>query len=179
MPRWKMLAGKFYYRGNKFVAGDVFEAPTEEVKSMRDILQPLDAVEDYAAQDEKDVPRNNLLAIHKGRGLWDVVNTTTDKKLNDRPLTKAEAQQLVDKEVVEEEVVEEEVEPAEVVDEEAPPIAADTETIPEKKQSDKWEKIVIDEPRTTSAGNKAKAAGDTKPVERKHRVPAGRRPKLK
>lgn len=175
MPRWKMLAGKFYYRGNKFVAGDVFEAPTEEVKSMRDILQPLDAVEDYAVQDEKDVPRNKLLAIHKGRGLWDVVNTTTDKKLNDRPLTKAEAQQLVDKEVVEEG----EPEPVDAGGEEAPSITVDTENIPEKRQSDKREKITIDEPKTASAGHKAKATGDTKPVERKHSVPTGRRPKLK
>ena len=165
MPRWKMLAGKFYYRGSKFVAGDVFEAPTEEVKHMRDILQPLDKIEEYMDESERDVPRNKLLAIHKGRGNWDVVNNSTNKKMNDRPLTKTEAQQMVDRLIVEAEAVPSpELEPSKEEDLEEKITTPDP--IEEKK----------DEPK--AATKPAKTTGSSKLVERKRSVLTRRRAKL-
>jgi hypothetical protein len=96
MARWKMLSGKFYFQGNKYIAGDVFEATPSQVKGIRNIIQPLDKIEDYMEPHEEDVPRTKLKAVHKGFGKWDVVNIAIDKAINDRPLNKAEALQLIE-----------------------------------------------------------------------------------
>lgn len=159
--RWKMLAGKFYFEGKRYAKGDVFEATTKEVQGVRDIIEDLDKVGEYQATMDDDVPRKKLVAVHRGFGKWDVLNTTTGKAINDHPLTKTDARLLVD----EMEDVEVQVAPV------APPMS------PTQRAA-----IVIEEEAkdgTSKPATEEKAIGDTKVVDRKRRVLVGRGSKPK
>lgn len=194
MARWKMLAGKFYYGGKKYVAGDIFEAPPFAVRGIRDILQALDRIEEYEDFHPDDVPRRKLKAIHRGYGKWDVYNTEMEKNVNDHPLTKMEAFHLV-----------EELEEKEAVDnaqqEERMKQKAQAALDAERKALEEEQKEPVEEekPKPKKKGKEvgvskdaAKDAveeddeedptleeetRDTKAVGRKRRVPIGRRPK--
>lgn len=158
MARWKMLSGKFYYKGKKYVAGDVFEASPYDVRGIRDIIQPLDKVEEYQDFQEDDVPRKKLEAIHRGFGKWDVVNNTTGENVNDQPLTKAEAKQLVENLLDEEEQQKAQAE-----------VAKEKEEL--KQEVDESKKEQKDGKEKPSY---KKTTGNSATVEKKRRIPIGR-----
>lgn len=159
--RWKMLAGKFYFEGKRYAKGDVFEATAKEVHGVRDIVEDLDKVGEYQAAMDDDVPRKKLVAVHKGFGKWDVLNTITGKAINDHPLTKSDARLLVD-----------ELEDVEVQTE---PVALPMSPTQRLAIQEVKEKEKLDEPSEPAE----KAPGDTKAVDRKRRVPIGRGTKSK
>jgi hypothetical protein len=101
MARYQMLVGKFYFKGRRYVKGDIFEAEPSQVKGIKNQIMPLDKVEDYQDLQEDDVPRTKLKAMHIGYGKWNVMNTETDEPVNDHPLTKMEALQIVEQNGVE------------------------------------------------------------------------------
>lgn len=180
MPRWKMLAGKYHVGGKVYKAGDEFVATTDQVRHMRDMLQPLDALEEYQDASDRDVPRQKLMAVHLGHGKWNVVNRDTDKAVNDHPLDKREAQQLVDKLIKEgearqfpktaEKLSMIELEPESSVQQEPEPE-------PESMQEPEPEEEKPEHVRAKGAPPK-KGAGNTRVVEGKRVVHTGRRAKL-
>ena len=152
MARWKMLVGKVNYKGNRYKAGDIFEAPPEDVRGMRDQLQPLDRVEESNPEFfAEPVPRKKLVAVHRGFGKWDVVNTELNQNLNDHPLTKDEAKQLAN-------------EMEKQWDEKL--AAKDVVKVTTEK------KVEVEKEDADDEGEKK--SGDTKTVARKRRVPIGR-----
>lgn len=169
MPRWKMLVGKFYRGGTVIKKGDIFEATLEQVKGIRNQLEALDAIEEYMAETDQDVPRRKLEAVHLGHGKWNVINSETGKVINDLPLDKRQAQQLVDK-LLTEPV---EAPPARV------PEVPEVKTIPESKNV--VEEKTEEEPPVDTKSKKPsvkKGTGDTSPVEGKRGLRPRRRTEL-
>jgi hypothetical protein len=172
MPRYKMLVGKFGFQGKKYRAGDVFEAEPFQVVGLGARVQPLDKIEDYQLPQDDDIPRKKLQAVHRGFGKWDVVNNATEENINDHPLTKVEAKQLV-----------EEIEAAELRKEEEARAVLEKEK-QEKEEEDKAEekpakKAVVkkvedaeDEKDAKTVDKKTTRSSST--VERKRRLPIGR-----
>lgn len=183
MARWKLLAGKFYLRGKRHTAGDIFEATASEIKGIRDIVEPLDRVEDYEEPSPEDVPRKKLEAVHRGHGHWDVINIETNETVNDHSLTKMDAKKLVDSLLdLEAEQAAHEAEKAKVEKPKSTPKKKPVAKKPaaEAKKVDtgaKAKKATGESAKDKSAaGDKSaeKAPGDSEAVGKKHRVPIGR-----
>lgn len=79
---WEVVSGK------KFALSEV----------LSDVADPIleDFEREEAPEEEAEDVYKNLLILHKGNGLYDVVNRVTQKRLNSVMLTKDEAQDLLD-----------------------------------------------------------------------------------
>ena len=70
--------------------GDIVECTREELGSA---LHKFDQLDPDPPPPEPSV---RLRAVHSGGGKWDVVNEVTKKKINEKPLNKQQALDLVD-----------------------------------------------------------------------------------
>lgn len=70
--------------------GDVVECTKEELHSVPHKFDQLDP------DPPPPEPSVRLRAVHRGGGNWDVVNEVTKKKINEKPLNKQQALDLVD-----------------------------------------------------------------------------------
>lgn len=90
--RMKPKAGFHYLRQNRREVtvrpGDVVRCTKEEIHGALDKFEQLDP------DPPPPEPKIGLKAVHCGFGKWDVINETTGVKINDKPLTKAEAREI-------------------------------------------------------------------------------------
>lgn len=69
--------------------------PGDEIDCERDELGgAIDKFEQLEPDPPPPEPKLGLKAVHRGAGKWDVVNEATGVKINDKLLTKEEAQEL-------------------------------------------------------------------------------------
>jgi hypothetical protein len=84
------------HKGIKYMPGaEVFEAFPQEVESFLDKLVCLDT---HPEEDEQHAgpPRDALRIVEtENAGLFDLINTDSGKKINDKPLTVAEVNKVV------------------------------------------------------------------------------------
>jgi hypothetical protein len=64
----------------------------DDVQGFKDLLEQLEP------DQPPPKPKAGLKAVHRGFGKYDVINEATGKKINDKVLTKEEAQELVETE---------------------------------------------------------------------------------
>ncbi len=98
MARWKCVSGKHYMKRNGqmvvIAAGAVVEAEDYELGGAKDKFERLDPVPPEETQPQKP-PAEGLVMKHKGSGKWDVINSATGEKINDKLLTREEAETLI------------------------------------------------------------------------------------
>ena len=101
MPKYRLKPGcKHYMRANgrrayKFVGGDIIELPADKAAAIMDKLELVEEAQPVEEKEEK-IPAVSLQIVHRGGGKYNVVNQVTGKPINDRLLTKEEAEELVE-----------------------------------------------------------------------------------
>ena len=101
MAKFRVIQGK--YHGTKdgqrhtYRPGDIVELDPDKVRHFQDIFEPLDPVE--PEEERLAAPRLRLEIVHKGGGKYIVINAATNKPVNDKLLTKKQAQDLVMREL--------------------------------------------------------------------------------
>ena len=92
--RYRVKSGKIHARINGkmkiYQKGDIVNLDPDDVIGFKDLVEQLDP------NLPPPQPKAGLKAVHKGFGKWNVINETTGKEINDKPLTKEEAQELVE-----------------------------------------------------------------------------------
>ena len=93
-----MLNGAHNEKGVRYLPGAVIESTRDldkvflnKFERIRSSRQRSESVEEAKAADKPVV----LATKHKGRGRYDVINTVTEKRINDEYLTKAQAEAMV------------------------------------------------------------------------------------
>jgi hypothetical protein len=81
---WELVSGKEL---SLEILADVCE-PLEKEKPAEE--------ETSEEEDEEEDKYENLIMVHKGAGAYDVMNVMTEKVLNTKPLSKKEAEALLD-----------------------------------------------------------------------------------
>jgi len=97
MAKYRVATGKIHLRQNGrrvvYRPGDVLEADPYEVKVYRDQLDPIDGEEVLEEQEVLEQPAT-LTIQHRGGGKYNVLDQDGNP-VNDRLLTRAEAEDLV------------------------------------------------------------------------------------
>ena len=94
---WKRLSGKYHHRtedGGRLVVmpGELFQAPKDKFTG-DNTWQLFDPVDEAAADAElKDLKFKKILV---GAGQYDVIGVESGRKLNTTPMTKKEADELI------------------------------------------------------------------------------------
>ncbi len=93
MQSYQVLGGKHFEKGmtgkiTRYEKGDV-------VKSLRDLKKLFPNKFELVESEAKEPPEVTLKIESLGKGQYNVFNTLTRKNLNEDPLTKSEAEKLV------------------------------------------------------------------------------------
>ena len=93
MPTYRVKSGKHRVNGRTYTKGQKFEAwyIPEGFRDTIECLTPEDEIDPA-----QSLPANPLEVRHKGGKYYDVVNTVTGQKLNDKGVTKEEAEAMVE-----------------------------------------------------------------------------------
>lgn len=99
--RYRIRKGqKHYLRGtranvNVFTAGQVIELYPHQARYIMDKLIPLDAPQEPGEDPTPDDSAPALEIKHVGGGRFNVIHPETGEAINDSPLSKAEAEELI------------------------------------------------------------------------------------
>ena len=72
------------------------EPETPEPEDIEEEETSEEAEKDEAEEEEETSEEEGLVLKHKGRGKYDVINSASGKVINDEPLTKKEAEKLIE-----------------------------------------------------------------------------------
>lgn len=100
--KYRVKCGKIHLKvdGKKYraVSPEVIDIPPELAMKFKDQLEPLPGAKFLDEEEHKEMSFSSYLRVAQIRGEtdhYDVINTITGKPLNDKPLTKKEADLLV------------------------------------------------------------------------------------
>ena len=97
MAKFRLRSGKYhgFKDGQRHIyqKGEIIDIDPENTKFMMDLLEPIDHIE--TEEERTAAPRVQLEIVHKGGGKYNVINSVTGKPVNDKLLTKSQAQDLV------------------------------------------------------------------------------------
>lgn len=88
MAKWKVKSGGLTYGRKRYGKGDTIVLPPgtgERYLNKLELIEP----------DPVEAPQTELIAVSRGMGDFDVLNMRTGEKINKDPLTRQEADDLV------------------------------------------------------------------------------------
>lgn len=104
----RLLAGKYYRDGVRYVRGDlvefhsVFDIP-DTFRNGFEMPAPQRVAVDESPEEPEGPPPAKFEVKHRGGGKYNVISVATGEPINDELLSKADAQALVEVQVDEEE----------------------------------------------------------------------------
>ena len=96
--RWKKLGGGSFRMPNRIIKpGEIFEAPMSAIpEGFRDVIVPLDSIPEGVAPRPVISKTTEYSIVKREKGNWYDVTDDKGKQINEKALSKVDAEKLVD-----------------------------------------------------------------------------------
>ena len=102
--KYRLLTGQHREGKKGYTPGDIVESEKDLTATFGDekfervnlpVPPPLPvSKKDKTLAEKKEIDAKKLVAVHKGAGRWDVIRADTDEKINDKLLSREEAEKM-------------------------------------------------------------------------------------